>query len=259
MYPYVQTSGYEEVQNIAGCGGFAAWEDQFMSGSGSVSSGTGSSASSQSSTSSVAATANTLLAFNISNSGSISFMGSVSTNNVYGVAATGTAALLATDALGQELVLADVLDPSAPVIRDVLAGPATALSVAIGKGKVLLGSQKSSAAGTGKFRLWRMDELGIAPSPGPWTYTTSGSAVRIAADPTGCYAFIGTNWGTKALQVVKIKNEAMTEVSTYALTPVSTIGNVTGLWHDPAKDRVYIVTDKRFYALSPLSSTPSCP
>ncbi len=126
----------------------------------------------------------------------------------------------------------------------------------MGDGQVVVGAQKVGAT-YGKMRLWRMAANYVASS-GPWDYTTSGSAVKVAADPTGCYAFAATTWQTKGLQVIKVQSEAMTQLSSYVVSS-STLGTPTGLWHDPTSDRVYLVSTKGFTILGPGTSSPSCP
>lgn len=290
LFPEVSIRNYEEVENFAGCGGRANWTENF-SGS-TVSSAASSTSSSgggrtvvchrgstitvnqqslqahvnhgdalgecgESSSSSSSPNTDTLLVFDISNSGSIVFFGSSNVGGVNAIVASGTAALLGGIVSGSEFRVVSMNDPSGPTLVGSYAGPAAGLSTAQGRGQAILGAERTGVA-NGRIRLWRSEDEGVLSSPGPWTYTTSGSALRMAVDPNGCFLFTATNWATEALQIVDIENEAMTEVETYAVN-ASSRGLPTSLQHDPAKNRVYLLTSKAFLALGPSSLTPSCP
>jgi hypothetical protein len=241
FFPSITISGYGDADNTRVCEGMWPY----------VNTGTGSSASS------VSVAAGTLVIYDISASGTVRAIESVNPGQVEDVIFSGTSALLATSTVTSELQTYTIENPYTASASQLLAGPSAGLSVARGKGQVMLGAQNSSM-GTGKFRLWRATKGGITTTTGPWTYTTSGSTVDIAADATGCYAFAATTWAEQALQVVKIQSEVMSAVSAYSINP-SSVGSASAVWHNPATDRVYLVTGKALTVLGPQSPTPSCP
>lgn len=253
LYPTIVVSSYNEASSPAECGGVAGLSSSSASsGSGSSLSSAGSSASSQASI----GTTSTVIAFDISSTGSITPLSALVTSKAGAVAVSGTSALLAGPTSSNELSVLNVSDPRSMSFAQGKAGPAAGVAVARGRGQVMIGTAKAGST-LGVLRLWTFTPGGVGTT-GPWDFTTSGSALTIAADPTGCYAFVASNWHSKGMQVIKVQSQAMTLLSSFPVSS-STLGTPTALWHDPAADRVYLVTTKGFTILGPSTSSPSCP
>ena len=95
---------------------------------------------------------------------------------------------------------------------------------------------------------------GAPTASGPWYHEMSGSVVGVAIDPGGCYAFTATRQKWKALQILKMKDLTLNEMSSYTL---SSYGGKQ-LYYDPVRDRLFFLSDDTFFIFKPAAATGSC-
>jgi hypothetical protein len=198
-------------------------------------------------------------ALRITSTGSISFLDSLNddSSTVSMIAIAGTGAYLASSIDTGELRVVDVESGSN---LQSLGGynlsdrSLNGLAVAVSGTSALLGTQKGSSIQ--EVVLFDVTRNPIPSTPGPWYHEGSGSIVGIAMDPTRCYGFLSAQSGRKALQVFNMRDKStLAELATYN----SATGLGRGIYYDPAKDRVYLTTDRSFIIFSPGASTGSCP
>jgi len=245
--------------------------------SGSVVSCASLSSSSTSSSSSVAASSgaavpagNDVYIFDIRSPSEILFLSALNASGVNSIALSGTSALLASDNGTAELRIVDLENPTAIAFaldsengapeggynlsdRNTLRGTAVAVSGT----SALLGTQYASLIQ--EFLLFDAEGSGVPPSsPAPLYYSTSGSIVGIASDPTACYAYIATTRKDTALQIVTIKGASVSSLATY-VPPAPGNFAARNLYYDPVRDLLYLINRKGIYILSPAVGPNDCP
>lgn len=197
--------------------------------------------------------------FDISNSGSIILQDSLdAASTVHAIAVSGTSALLAMSDNGAELTFVDITDssnvsfPSNQGYNATDTNDGTAIAVT-GTAAVLGRTNGTSIDEIIKFDLeggggWP------APPPGPWFHEVGGNVNDIAIDPTGCYAFLATEFATADMKVVHLASEALAASDTYD----SSTGFGQAIIYDISRDRLFMMTDQSLLIFSPGSGTNSC-
>jgi len=197
--------------------------------------------------------------FDISNSGSIVLQDSLDdASTVYGIAVSGTAAILATSDNGAEMKYVKVDVPaniSFPVNQGYNATDTPdGTAIAITGTSAVLG--RANGSSIEEMLLFEMEGGGgyDVPPPGPWFHEAGGGVNDIALDPTGCYAFLATSFATKDMQAVKLPDTALPEADSYD----TSTGFGRGIYYDITRDRVYMVTDSALLIFKPGSGSNSC-
>jgi hypothetical protein len=196
--------------------------------------------------------------FDISNSGSLVAKATLDdTADVSDLALSGTAAYLATaDDAGEMHVVnvansGSVVSASGAVVN--VSGTEDGLAMALYGTAALLGRARGS--GIQELVMYEIPASGGAPlSSGPWYHEMSGSVVGVAADPTGCYAFAATRQKWKALQIVRMKDMSLTELSYYTLSS----GAGRRLFYSAPDDKIFFISDTTLYIFEPGAPSGSC-
>lgn len=201
--------------------------------------------------------------FDISNDEQITFLDSVYVGGVKGIALSGTSAYLATTVDAKELHVIDITNPTQMSIEGWRDGGSAqdGLTTAVGPSTLLLGIQNTAAPanGNGRARIFDLPNSGMPSTlAGPWNYTSSGSTLRIATDPTACYAFIASDWFQQSLQVVRI-NPSSSPTLLQSWMPLSDSGNAASLFYEPGLNRLFVATSKRMDIFAPAAGNSVCP
>ncbi|PIR50452.1 hypothetical protein COU78_06235 [Candidatus Peregrinibacteria bacterium CG10_big_fil_rev_8_21_14_0_10_49_24] len=152
-----------------------------------------------------------------------------------------------------ELRIADVFDPAdiqdAPGIgynlTDVYDGNA---AVTFGTG-LLLGRLDGTIIE--EIVLFDIADSPVpSPPPGPWYHEIGSSALDIAVEPGGRYAFIASDHPDKELQIImpgRLSSGLQAEVEIYN----SANGSANGIFYDIAKDRIFLATNDALEIFKP--------
>lgn len=201
---------------------------------------------------------NEFYVFDVSNSGSLVYKTSVDdASTTLDIGLTGTAAYLASANDSGELVVLNIANSGAIVTASGtplnISGTEDGIAIAVSGTAALLG--RTRGTGIQELVMHQLPVSGGAPtSGGPWYHEMSGSVVGVAMDPTQCYAFAATRQKWKALQILRMKDFSLTEVSSYTLS--SQAGK--RLIHDPVRDRIFFISDNTLYIFQPATATGSC-
>lgn len=200
------------------------------------------------------ATYDEFYAFDVSSSGAIVYRDSLGHGaNIVGIGVSGTGAYLATGDGAADMKAVDITQPSD--LRFVTSGDYNVTctqpprSIATTGTSALLGCTKSASQ-----ELVLMDTRVPGGTPGPWYHEGSGSLVGVDLDGSDCYAFLAADSSVKAVQVVSAKNQALPELAVYN----STTGPGRGLYYDPVRDRLFVVTRSAFLIFQPSATPSSC-
>ncbi|TSC59103.1 MAG: Uncharacterized protein Greene041619_125 [Candidatus Peregrinibacteria bacterium Greene0416_19] len=212
-------------------------------------------------------TGNDLFVFDISIPSQLRFMHSIYANGVNGIALTGTSAYLASPNDTAEVRVANVKNPWALTFAtgSVNGAPnggynmndrtVDALTATTAKSFLLVGTDKDQA--TQEIVLFDVRNGGVPPAgSGPWYQEGSGSVVKAAMDPTGCYGFIVTDGRLQTLQVVKVRDYSLQKLLTWGTSTPQKGGR--GMQYDAANDLLYLTTKDTFYVFQPGSSPNDC-
>jgi hypothetical protein len=205
---------------------------------------------------------NELYSYSIAQSDVLTLLHSLGDSGSFGdVAFSGTAAWLGSSRDDAELRVVNVANPSllsfvpggSPAGGYGIAGAEDGLSIATTGTYARLGRARGTSIQ--EFVMFRAGMSNIPPMPpGPWYHESSGSILGIDADPSGCYGFLATSQGWKALQIIKIRDTALPEMSFYT----STTGKGRGVFYDMVRDRLYFATDNALLIFRPASPPSSC-
>lgn len=89
-----------------------------------------------------------------------------------------------------------------------------------------------------------------SPPPGPWYHEIGSSALDIAVEPGGKYAFIASDHPDKELQIImpgRLSSGLQAEVEIYD----STNGSANGVFYDISKDRIFLATNDALEIFKP--------
>lgn len=201
-----------------------------------------------------------LYAFDVSDDDAVILQDSINdTSGFLDIAVTGTSAFLATTNNGAELKAARVDQPAALVLpvnegynaTDVQDGT----SIAVSGTSAVLG--RSFGSVIEELMLLDLEGGGgfPAPPPGPWFHEVGGSVNDMVLDPTGCLAFVASDFNEEEFQIVRIRRTLLPEVAVYNATS----GAGRGIAYDTARDRVFLVTNTAMHVLKPASGSIACP
>lgn len=200
---------------------------------------------------------NQFYSFDISQSGSLLFLGSTAGGgDVNAVALAGTSAYLATSNPTAELGVVNVSHSGSPVYAAGegfnITGSYPGLSLAVSGSAAVLGQAKGSS----NMVFFDVSRGGVPPlSPAPLYHLASGSIVSLDVDAGACYAFLAADSGHKALQIVNIRNSSLPEIASYQATPALPARAVT---YELGRDRLYLVTSSSLVILKPGSTPGPC-
>ncbi len=203
---------------------------------------------------------NQFYSFTVSDTGSLTLLSALPyTNDVTGIALSGTGAYLSTANVGDEMKVVNIVNPanlSFAANGDYnVTGSQLGDSVAATGTSALLGRQKGA---TQNFTLFDTRNGGGSPppAPGPWYYDGSGSMLGVSLDATGCYGFLAGDSSNKALQVIKLTDHTLPMLASYQ----SSNGPGRAVFYDVVRDRVYLLTKRALIIFKPgSSSTATCP
>lgn len=199
---------------------------------------------------------NELYSFNVSNTGSILYLHSLSLPaDVNALALSGTSALLATsDSTGEMRI---VNAASGQLLSFPASSTYNITSTEAGDSVFVTGT----AAILGRLKGTSIQEMVLVNTaatpmgtPGPWYHEGSGSLVGVSADPAACYAFLAADSSGKAFQVVNLRDTSLPELASQN----STSGPARGIFYDIVRDRVIVLTRKGFLIYKPGSATSVC-
>ncbi|MBI3618989.1 hypothetical protein HY213_03060 [Candidatus Peregrinibacteria bacterium] len=212
---------------------------------------------------------NDFFVFDISNPSAIVYKSSLYVQGVNDIAVTGTSAYLASPLDTAELRVVNVTNPKSVQFAtgSVNAAPnggynlndrtLDGLTVATTGTSGLIGTEHGGAIQ--ELVLFDIKYPGVPmPPPGPWYYYASGSIVKAAGDPSGCYAFIATSWRTQMLQVLKLQDHSLTKLQFYT-APSSANNGARGMFYDASHDRVYVVNQNGVFIFQPGPPPSACP
>ncbi|MBI1812967.1 hypothetical protein HY285_00870 [Candidatus Peregrinibacteria bacterium] len=212
---------------------------------------------------------NDFFVFDISNPSAIVYKSSLYVQGVSDIAVTGTSAYLASPLDTAELRVVNVTNPQSVQFAtgSVNAAPnggynlndrtLNGLTVATTGTSGLIGTEHGGAIQ--ELVLFDITYPGVPmPPPGPWYYYASGSIVKTAGDPSGCYAFIATSWRTQMLQVLKLQDHSLTKLQFYT-APSSANNGARGMFYDTDHDRVYVVNQNGVFLFRPGPPPSACP
>jgi hypothetical protein len=196
--------------------------------------------------------------FDVSNSGSLAYKTSIDDpSTTLDLGMTGTAAYLASGNDAGELAIYNIANSGSIVAASGapynLSGTEDGIAMAVSGTAALLG--RSRGTGIEELIMFKLPLSGGAPvGGGPWYHEMSGSVVGVAMDPSQCYAFAATRQKWKALQILRMRDFTLNEVSSYTLT--SQAGK--RLTYDLKRDRLFFISDNTLYIFKPAASTGSC-
>lgn len=195
--------------------------------------------------------------FDISNPAQISFLDSVYVGGVNELFLYGTGAYLATPLDATELRMVNINDPASLLLAGGVnvTGTTDALAVSKVGTSTLLGLQNNVTQELSLMDIRSAQDTSSFRSP--LFYESSGSTVRVSADPTGCYGFLATGWRQQALQIVHLKNASLPRVASYMPTAPDANPGVS-LFYDAAKDRLYFLTGRGLYIFTPGAGANNC-
>ncbi len=198
-------------------------------------------------------------AFRVSSGGTITLLDSIDDSaDVTGIAVSGTSAYLSSTLDTGELRVVDVESGSNLALLggyNVSDRTLDGLAIAVSGTAAILGTEKGTSIQ--EVVMFHRENGGIpVPPPGPWYHEGSGSIVSIDTDPRKCVAFLASQSGRKALQVMNMRNTStLAELATY--TSTSGFGNA--VLYDMRRDRVLFLTDQSFIIFRPGTTTGTCP
>jgi hypothetical protein len=195
--------------------------------------------------------------FTVRSSGAIVYRGGLDTAaSINAIAVTGSAALLATGDSAAELKQVNITNAYAPAYPSSsdfnLTSTEAGRAVAAAGTSALLGRTKGSIQELVMLNP-RLGGGSPPPSPGPWYHESSGSVIGLAMDPVRCYAFVADDSSIKAFQVVQ-QSTSLPELATYN----STSGPARGIFYDPVRDRVFLLTRGAVLIFKPASPPGPC-
>lgn len=206
-----------------------------------------------------AASRDELYSFDVTNPSAISLRDSLNdTGTNADIALSGTSAYLASSMDSMELRLADVENPAdlriasggGYNVTDVQDGN----DIAVTGTSALLGRVNGSAIEELVLFDIGRNPLPTSP-PGPWYYEVGGGVHGLAMDPTECYAFLASDFDSEELQVVRIQDHALPEVSYYD----AATGAGRGLLYEGIRDRVFLLTNRSVHIFRPGALPSGCP
>jgi hypothetical protein len=199
-----------------------------------------------------------LYTFSVANSGAIVPLGSAAGSaDVNAIALSGSSAYLATSNSTAELGIVFLHDWLHPAYASGegfnLTGGLKGLSVALSGTAALLGQEKGSS----NVVFFDLGDGDVPdPPPSPLYHQGSGSIVAAQIDAAACYAFLGAQSGTKALQIINLRDPSLPEIATYQTG--SPLQQARGLFYDIVRDRLFFLTTSSLLILAPGSATGPC-
>lgn len=191
--------------------------------------------------------------FDISDPSSIVFGEGIDVGgSVNQIRTQGEKAFLATSNATAEMVVLTVNSHDSLLWSgsyDLVAPTPAATTLAITGTSALIGTLSGSAIA--EATLLTLPTF----APGPWTFEVTSKVTGLEADPLGCYGFLSSLYRSKELRVLRLSHPPQ-QLASYKTT--TAMGYIRNVRYDPARDRLFAVTDKSLLIFKPGSSSSPC-